>query len=580
MKDVDNRYLYIGKAINLKSRVRSYFLDNHDDRHQIPFMLRKVATIEWIATNNETEALILESNLIKKHTPPYNLDLKDDKHFPYLKVSINEPFPRLAVTRKINNDGSKYFGPYTDAGTMRKVMDFAQKIFKIRSCKRNFPIRTPVRPCINYSIGQCNGPCAGNISEKEYSESISMLIQFLKGQRRDITALLEKLMQSAASRLDFEKAASLRDQINLIRKASSLQQVDLKTSYTDFDVFGTYDSDRHTCLSILCFRQGLLLSKRHFIFKRHLWNTPYTDHEPVVLHFYQNSIDDPPDEIILPPHKGFNKILLKSWFTKQYSDRVRVTIPQKGTKLNLVRLAEKNARLYIIQKAPDSAESNCREMKELLKLPRMPETIEAFDISNLGDKFAVAGMVYYKNGSPDKSHYRRYKIKTVEGQNDFAMLIEAVTRRLSRLQKEDKPFPDLLLIDGGKGQLSSVVKTLAIYPNPPMVIALAKKEEILFSPYLKKPQQLPQHHPVRKFVERIRDEVHRWVISYHRTIRGKQYHASSLETIPGIGKKRAKALLRRFGSIKRIKDTSMENIASVNGFSVASAKKLLEKLHA
>lgn len=579
MKDASGGYLYIGKALNVRNRVRSYFFDTHDGRFQIPHMLDKVSFIEWIATNNETEALILEANLIRNHKPPYNLDLKDDKHYPYLKITLNKPFPRVIVTRRVENDGAKYFGPFTDVGTMRKVMDFARTIFKIRSCKRKLPLKKPIRPCINYSIGRCNGVCAGYISEQEYGRNVSMLIQFLKGQRKDIIALLEQRMKNASQKLDYEEAASYRDQIDLTRKASHLQRVDLKTPQTDFDVFGIHEASRYTCLCVLSFRQGLLLSKRHFLFKRRIWDTPHTDHESVVLQFYRNSLDDPPRDIILPPQKRFNKPLLESWFAKENTGTVHITIPQRGNKAQLVRLAEKNAQLYLAQKAPDDADSILQALMDLLHLPRFPEHIEAFDISNLGDKFTVAGMVHFTNGVPDKSLYRRYKIKTVSGQNDFAMLMEAVSRRLIRLRNEQKPFPDLLLIDGGKGQLSSAIKPLAAFENPPMVIALAKKEEILFSPYIDTPIQLLPTHPVRKLAERIRDEVHRWVLSYHKLLRGKQFSASSLEAVQSIGKKRASALLRHFGSVKRIREASVDEIAVVEGFSVTSAKNLFRNLN-
>lgn len=575
MKDANSRYLYIGKAVNLRSRVKSYFLDKHKDRFQIPYMLNKIASIEWIATNNETEALILEANLVKKHMPPYNLDLKDDKHYPYLKVTVNEPFPRLIVVRRVMSDGAQYFGPFTETGTMRRVMNFAKKIFMIRNCKRKLPPGKATRPCINYSIYRCTGPCTGNISQKDYRQNVSMLIQFLKGQRRNVINLLKERMVEASEHLEYERAASLRDQINLIQRASRLQRVDLKTPKTDFDVFGAEIKSRSVCLCILSFRQGLLLSKRHFILSRRPWDTSTTGREALILQYYRNSLGEPPNEIILPPQTGFNKSLLESWFIKQHGKKVRTIIPKKGVKKDLISLAEKNARLYLAQKVPKDTESDIRELAEMLKLPRIPETIEAFDISNLGDKYAVAGMVHFANGAPVKSNYRRYKIKTVEGQNDFAMLLEAVKRRLTRLHNEQKGFPDLLLIDGGKGQLSSAAKPLSAFLEPPMIISLAKKDETIFSPYSKKPIQLSPTHPVRKLVERIRDEAHRWVLSYHRAIRGKQFKKSSLENIPGIGKKRAAALLRKFGSIKRIKAAPACEVAKVKGFSLSLAEKVL-----
>ncbi len=578
MKDASGRHLYIGKAVNLRSRVRSYFHDTGDGRFQIPHLMDKVSSIEWIATNNETEALILEANLIRTHQPPYNLDLKDDKHYPYLKVTLQEPFPRLLVVRRVINDGAQYFGPFTDVGTMRKLMDFAHVIFRIRDCKRRLPLKKPVRPCINYSIGRCHGACAGYISPEEYARQVAMLIQFFKGRRNDITAILDKRMKEASARLDYESAASLRDQINLIRKASHMQRVDLKTPQTDFDVFGTAESSRHTCLGILSFRQGLLFSKRHFLFKKQVWHTSSHEHESVIIRFYQHALDNPPPTVILPPEMGVNKELLSSWFARQYAQPVRVSIAHRGSKAQLISLAKKNAKLYLDQKVPDDAGVTLQLLGELLHLPRFPEHIEAFDISNLGDKYPVAGMVHFSYGKPDKSRYRRFKIKTVAGQNDFAMLMEAVTRRLTRLHAERKPFPDLLLIDGGKGQLSSAAKPLTDFENPPMIIALAKKEETLYSPYVKDPIRLAQNHPVRRLAERIRDEVHRWVLSYHKQVRGKQFRASTLEAIPGIGKKRARALLRHFGSAKRLRQASPEQIAAVEGFSEKIAKHLLNHL--
>lgn len=575
MKNADGDFLYIGKALNLRSRVRSYFLDTHEDRFQIPFMLDKLSSIDWIATTNETEALILEANLIRTHKPPYNLELKDDKHFPYLKITVNEQFPRLYVVREIKKDGAKYFGPYTDVSSMRKIMDFAKKIFKIRNCKLKLPMKQKVRPCINYSIGRCSAPCANMIDAKNYNENVSLCIDFLRGKKNDVTVQLEKKMKDAAGMLEFEKAASLRDQIKLVSRVRYLQKVDLGSTTIDCDVFGIFETDRYIYLCILLFRQGLLLSKRHFNFKRKAWDSPFADLETIILQFYQTSLDDPPGEILLPGNCNFNQQLLSQWFEKHFIRKIVLHLPLKGQKKALVTMAEKNARLHSLQKVEAHGELYCQELAKILKLPVTPVVIEAFDISNLGDKFTVAGMVQFKNGIPNKSQYRRYKIKTVEGQNDFAMLMEAVDRRLTRLQNENKPFPDLLLIDGGQGQLSSVTKSLSVFKNPPMVISLAKKEEILYSSYTKAPVHLKQNHPVRRFVERIRNEVHRWAITYHRTIRDKQYKKSSLENLPGLGKKKARLLLVKFGSIKRVRNASPEDIASVKGFSVVSARKLL-----
>lgn len=579
MKDREGCFLYIGKAIDLRSRVRSYFLDKHKERYQIPYLLKRVTTIDWIATNTETEALILEANLIQKHKPTYNADLKDDKHFPYLKVTVKEPFPRLVVVRKILDDGSKYFGPFTDAGAMRRNMDFAKKIFKIRNCKRKLPLKRPVRPCINYSINNCTAPCAGKISQEKYAQNVSMLLKFLKGQSTEVITLLEKQMNQASQLLDYETAASVRDQISLIKKASNTQRVDMKTPKIDFDVFGLHRAHQNICLCILTFKQGLLLSKRHYIFKQVIWETSFTDHETLLLHFYQNSLSEIPREIILPSGEGFDKALLESWFAKQFEKKVFVTLPEKGQKKALVALAEKNALLYLTQKSPSLSEATLKELAKIMALPKQPETIEAFDISNIGDKYCVAGMVHFRNGAPVKSKYRRFKIKTVSGQNDFAMMVEVVSRRLERLRNESQGFPDLLLIDGGPGQLSSAKKPLSAYSDPPMIMSIAKKEETFYSPYTKEPVSLAENHPVRKLIEKIRNESHRFAISYHKKIRGKPFRSSSLEHVPGIGKIKARTLLRHFGSIKRIRESSMEDIARVKGFSMKSAKIFYEQLN-
>ena len=389
---------------------------------------------------------------------------------------------------------------------------------------------------------------------------------------------MEQQMQQAADALVFEEAAHIRDQIKLLNDASRLQKVDLTTVDINCDVFGIYKGDRSLCLAVLHFREGLLLSMRRFILDIQAWQFDAAAHEDVVLQFYNNSQQEIPPEICIPSGEGFDAELIEQWFIRQYNKKIRVTLPQKGIKLQLVAMAEKNARLHLMQKMPVYGNEDTVELKALLKLPRLPEVIEAFDISNIGSAFSVAGMVHFKNGIADKSNFRRYKIKTVQRQNDFAMMMEVVSRRLTRLEKEQKPFADCLLIDGGPGQLHSAQEAIQKFSNPPMVISLAKQEELLYSPYCHEPIRLPATHPVRKLVERIRDEVHRWAISYHRQIRGRQFTATRLNSIPGIGSKKALELLRVFGSVSGIRQASAEEVAKVKGFSMTSAKKLLEEL--
>ena len=572
MKNSTGVPLYIGKALNLRGRVRSYFLDAHDDRPNIPFMLRKVVAVDWIATNNETEALILEANLIRKHQPRYNVDLRDDKHFPYLKVTVQEHFPRLLVVRRVEHDGARYFGPYTDATAMRRLVAFAKRIFRLRDCRRPLPAPRPVRPCINLSMHRCSGACNGMISETAYREQVEHLLRFLSGRRIDLVRELNGQMETASLELRFEEAASLRDQIKLIKDASRLQQVDLKLDDTDCDVFGLADGDRGICLAVLQFREGLLVNSHHFLFAKTTWTQANPSHDNLFLQFYLARGDEPPPLIFIPDNVGFSHSTLQEWANQQFKRKIQIFVPQKGTRKLLISMAEKNAYLYLSQNVTFDHAQDLADLQKVLELPVYPEIIESFDISNIGASFTVAGMVQFKGGKPNKSAYRRYKIKSVEGQNDFAMMLEVVTRRLKRLYDENKSFPDLLLIDGGPGQLHAAKKALQSFENHPFIASLAKQEETLYATHLTNPVKLPPTHPARKLVERIRDEVHRYAISYHRKIRGKQFSSSQLEQIEGIGKKRAEMLLRKFGSLKRLKAASIDEITQVAGISKDMAK--------
>jgi excinuclease ABC subunit C len=329
---------------------------------------------------------------------------------------------------------------------------------------------------------------------------------------------------------------------------------------------------------VLSFREGLLMYKRHFLFKRELWQMATSGLETIVIQYYQRTGQEPPEQIILPQERTETAQLLTDWFKAERDLSVQVISPVKGKKVALVNMAEKNARLYLAQKILPNAEEDLRDLQKILNLPRMPHVIEAFDISNLGETNAVAGMVQFRDGAPSKANYRRFKIRTVEGQNDFAMMMEAVTRRLTRLAEEKKDFPDLLLIDGGKGQLHAAMQALPGFEQPPMIISLAKKEETLFSPWLEEGVNLPSNHPVRRLVERIRDEVHHWAVSYHRQLRDATYRHSALEKVEGLGPKRSSLLLRHFGSLRRVREAPVEEIARLKGFSVQLAQKIQAQL--
>jgi excinuclease ABC subunit C len=577
MRDAAKTPIYIGKAVNLRSRVRSYFSDAHETRAQIPFMLERLSSIDWIATNTESEALILESNLIRRHRPRYNIDLRDDKHFPYLAITVQDPFPRLLVVRRVEQDGARYFGPYTDATAMRRIVSFAKRIFKLCDCSLRLPLKKNVRPCINFSMGRCSGACTGAISQQEYRRQIDDLLRFLSGRRNRLLDDLSARMERASAALRFEESARFRDQIRLIRDASRLQQVDLKIPDADCDAFGIAQAPRQTCIAVLRFREGLLISSNRFLVDSRIWDLSQTDRETAVYQFYLENGRETPPEIVLPPEGGFNVPALQQLFDSGPL-KTAVTVPQRGTRLRLAAMAEKNARLHLLQKGDAGPRQDCFDLQKALGLPVLPETIEAFDISNLGGSFAVAGMVRFRSGVPDKPGYRRFKIKTVEGQNDFAMMMEAVSRRLTRLQNEQQPFPDLILIDGGAGQLHAAMKALDSFEHPPQIAALAKKEETLYSPCIGAPLKLPASHPARHRVERIRDEVHRYAVGYHRKVRGKQFTRSSIEELPGIGPRKARLLLRKFGSLQRLRKAKPEDIADVKGLNLAQALKLRENL--
>ncbi len=574
MRDRTGTPIYIGKAVNLRARVRSYFLDAHADRAQIPLMLSRLHDIDWIATGNEIEALVLEANLIRSRKPRFNVQLKDDKHFPYLKVTVREAFPRLVVARRVERDGAKYFGPYTDARAMRRLMRFARMIFKLRDCGKKLPLKRPQRPCINYEMGRCSGACAGKISQEEYRRNVDMLIRFLQGRRRDLRSLLTSRMQEASDSLDFERAALVRDQIKLLEDASKMQRVDLRLPELDCDVFGLFRGDRHACMAVLTVREGLLVSTKRFFMSRDIWNGGEENHDHVVVQYYLSSSATAPSEVLVPSDSGFDGEALERWFESQFESRVSVVMPGRGARRKLIDMAVHNARLALAQRLPRDPEADVADLQAALGLPTRPRVIEAFDISNLGTSHPVAGMVRFVDGEPDKSGYRRYRIRSVAGQDDFAMMMEVVRRRLARIETEGGELADLLLIDGGKGQLSAATAALRDFSRAPVAVALAKKEELLFSPFKDKPVGLPPTHPGRKLAERVRDEVHRWAVSYHRTVRAKQYRGSSLEKISGIGPSRSRALLRRFGSLKGLKKASVEQIASVEGISDETAAAL------
>lgn len=575
MKSGD-KILYIGKAINLKNRVKQYF-DGSDERLQISALISKVENIEFIVCRNETEALILEANLVRNHKPPYNIMLKDDKHYPYVKITkTTEEFPRILIVRKVENDKNIYFGPFTDTTRLRLVVSSLRKILKIRSCNLKLSSDKKIRSCIDFAMKLCNAPCSQNITAADYGVLIEQAIKFFKGQRKEIVSFIEKEMEYASLNLEFEKAAHLRDILFGIKKLVNKQNIDFRNPNLDCDVFAVCEQRKLLCFTIMNVRNGNLINQNNITMPISAWN--YDSRAKLIVDYYTTSANAVPKNIVLGQEFVEEENLIRDFISQKYKSRTFIA-KNTGYSAKLVKLAQRNCQIYLAQTYLNNPQEILEELATLCNLPKIPQTIEAFDISNAGDKFCVAGMVHFTNGEPDKSNYRRFKIKSVIGQNDFAMMIEAITRRLSRLRDENKPFPDLLLIDGGKGQLSSAKKAISQFDNPPMLISLAEKFETIISPYTQNPEiQLDESHPVRRLMQRIRDEVHRFAITYHKKIRGKQFNRTILQDIEGIGEKKATILLKKFGSVREISKKSAEELSSIKGISVKDAENILQEL--
>ena len=581
MKDAEGKMLYVGKAASLRQRVRSYFQSAAKPHAMTEPMLRYVHDIDYILTGSGVEALVLENNLIKEYQPRYNVKLKDDKRYPYLKVTLNEPFPGLYITRQVGNDGAKYFGPFVHARATRQTTKQLTKIFPIRTCNLDLKAsRNQYRVCLDYHIKRCPGPCADLISVEDYTEIVKNVRRFLSGNTGAVIQELTEKMGEAAADLDFEHAAKYRDQIETVKQAIARQNLD-NPSAEDEDVIGIACKGDGACVQVLMVRGGKLIEREHYFL---IDVQPESTSEALtafVQQYYQDASFIPktvllPDEIEMPE-------AIQNWLSERRGSRVTLHIPQKGRKRQLVEMAAKNAGLILEQKdqqvvlkAGDN--SALVELQELLNLPRPPQRIEGFDISNLGDRFPVGSMVVVEDGEPAKSEYRRFKIRTVEGQNDFAMMQEVVTRRFRR-EIEEHRFPDLILIDGGKGQLNAAcaaLKSLNLAHLP--IMGLAKRFEHIFLPNRSDPIVLRRDNPTLHLIQRLRDEAHRFAITYHRKLRSRALSHSVLDEIPNIGPKRKQVLLQHFGGIEKIRQASLDELLAVKGIThnvAASIRKHL-----
>ena len=577
IKGHTGKIIYIGKAKNLRNRVRSYFTEKTSTTHFAAHILKKRAgDIDWIITSNEVEALILEANLIRTHKPRYNVELKDDKHFPYLKVSLCEPFPRITITRKITKGRDLFFGPYTNAGAMRKTRDTIYKIFRIRDCKLELPSKKKIRPCLTYDIGRCDAPCAGLCTEEDYGKLVDEAILLLKGKNKPLMQMLHNHMTIASKQQQYEEAARIRDQIKHIDIILKKQKVDLGADNLPRDLIAVAREGRIGCAVILQIREGVVTDKKSF----ELTSPLEQDETELITHFLKGFYQEKsliPKEVIVS-HQPLPEENLESIFGELRGSLVGIKMPEKGVKKRQMALTISNARMILTEYISQHEKKNrldytALSLQEDLRLPRPPKHIEAFDISHLSGTDTVASMVAFIDGKPRKQMYRKYTIKTVAGIDDFASMGEVLDRRIRRIIDEKQTFPDLFLIDGGKGQLSAAVEILRKYKKEDQpIIGLAKRLEEVFKPGITTPFMIPKTSASLKLIQHIRNESHRFAITFQKSKRKKYVTKTWLDEIPGVGPKTRQKLLKYFKTPSNIRSCPFEELASCIG--PALAKKV------
>ncbi|MGQ9777326.1 MAG: excinuclease ABC subunit UvrC [Thermodesulfobacteriota bacterium] len=589
-KDKKGAILYVGKAENLRHRVASYFQNQDRKDAKTLAMLEKVADIETLLTNTGKEALILEDHLVKAHRPRYNIKLRDDKRYPCLRLSIEEEFPTLQIVRQIKKDGALYFGPYPSATSLKETLRLIRKLFPLRTCHQ-LKFSTRSRPCINYEMGRCLAPCCGKIDSEEYKKMIQGVRMFLEGKDKDLIDRLKKEMEEEAENLRFEKAAKIRDQIEAIRHVIEKQKV-VSTDFVDQDVIGTHSQDHTLIIYSLFIRGGKLLGGKGFRFP--LSGLPEEEILGSFMYQYYREKRFIPQQILIPksiPEQDW----MEQWLTERSGRRVRIITPEKGEKKKLLDMASENAKKFIGEEIDleEDRERLLLTLKERLFLNRLPRRIEAFDISNLQGGEAVGSMVTFENGDPLKEGYRHFRIKTIEGIDDYGMLYEILLRRYQKAL-EEKSLPDLILLDGGKGQLhvaQEVLRELQIDNIDLLALAkgrgnrriskirLEKKGEGIYHPQFKEPIFLGKNNPLLHFLDRIRDEAHRFALTYHKKLRIKESIKSDLSNVEGIGRERQRALLKYFGSLEEIKKASLEDLEKVPKMNSIVAKRVYEFFH-
>ena len=581
MLDSKSAILYVGKAKDLFKRLSSYARFSGAEHNKTAVMLSKVQKVDTILTRTEKEALILESSLIKKHRPRYNVILRDDKSYPLIKVTVQEEWPRVMMTRRRRKDGARYFGPYSSAPAMWATLKLISELFPLRRCTGS-SLRLRKRPCLNRQMGRCLAPCAGLADRQIYEEHVRKIIMVLEGRNQDLLADLSSRMQSASDNLEFEQAAALRDQIQSLTKTLEKQLIAAEHT-KDQDVFGFARKDTAVAITVLFIRSGLISGSRSFFLA-----DPYGEDQAIlaqVLHQFYDQETTAPAEVLLP-FELEDHLLLSERFSDLSGRHVNITVPRRGDRIQLVAMAETNARQLFEER--DNKEQSwqilSQSLQKKLHLKRSPDRIECLDISNLSGKQAVGSLVCFEHGEPSSQDFRHFKIRTVTGPDDYAMMAEVLERRLTRAMAENT-LPDLFVVDGGKGQLGIAMRVagkLGITENLDWIgIAKEKEEEgeKLFKPGRKNPIMLAAHSPVLLFLMRIRDESHRFGVTFHRKLRQKSTLASRLDQIPGIGNDRKERLLKHLGSLKRIQNASIETLAEVKGIGPELAKEIYNFFH-
>jgi len=579
LKDVHDKILYVGKAKSLKKRVKSYFKDELEDP-KTRILMRQFHHLDYLVTDTEKEALILESNLIKKHLPRYNIRLKDDKRYPYIKIT-SEDYPRLLITRNLREDNSYYYGPFTDVTSVRSILKLLKPVFRLRDCKRMDG------PCLNYQIDLCPAPCTGKLTKEEYQENVEKVKMFLEGRHTEVLDLLKKEMEHAAANQDYEKAAVIRDQLLSLGEVMEKQKMEFNRNL-DQDVIALSNDGEIVVVVVFRVRDGKIMGKEDFLMEGAQENTP----QEILAAFIKQYYSGPrqvPSEILLPVMIQDKKLIVK-WLSDkigaemegmdskqvQKSSAVSLRVPEEGLEYRLLQMVTKNANLILNHHK--QSRGALLDLKNYLGIPRIPRRIEAFDISNLGGKMAVASMVVFEDGKAKKNHYRKYKLKT-PGPDDYAMMQEVLTRRYEKLAREGGTPPELVVVDGGRGQLNIATDVLNSLNIKTGVIGLAKEFEQVFIPEIPIPIILPSNSPALHLLQRVRDEAHRFAVTYHKNLRQKNLQTSPLDGIPGIGPKRKMNLLRHFGDLESIQKANADEIADVNGINRKLALEIYNYLH-